>query len=103
MKVEIKPLLHQGQPLKSEVLKKSAPIVGRLQMAETKSKRLGRTVITANLFDTLQVARVEVTTPLIDARVVHIDDQGMRIVGTEVIGDRHFYQCWDVRLPGATF
>lgn len=91
MKVEVKQMLWQGQLLKSEALRKTASIVGRLHMVEAKSKRLGRTVTTASLFDAMQVGSIEVATPLIDARVVHIDDQGMRIIGTEVVGESHFY------------
>lgn len=101
MKVEIRQLLSHGKHLPATELKKAAPIIGQLRIGESKSKRLGRNVVTAMLYDPMQVGSVEVATPLIDASVTFIEGTSMRIVGTEVIGEGHYYQCWDVKVLGA--
>lgn len=101
MKVQVKQLLIQGKHLPSAELKKTAPIIGQLRIGESKSKRLGRNVLTAMLYDPMQVGSVEVATPLIDASVTFVEGVSMRLVGTEVIGEGHYYQCWDVKVLGA--
>lgn len=98
MQVKVKKVLRDGVHIPTKELKAAAPIIGDLRMGEFKSRRLGRAVISAIVYDTADIASKEAMEPLYDAQVTYIDGQIMRITGIEESGDRNTYQCWDVEI-----
>lgn len=98
MKVKVKKVLEGGKHLSTEDVKKSAPFIGLLRMGESKSRRLGRTVAVAALFDEKQVGSVEIIEPLQDAVVTAIDGKMMRIRGIEERAGVSSYQVWHVEV-----
>lgn len=98
MKATVRPINVRGRPLRSVDRKASKLFVGRLQFREERSNMLGRAFVQAELISLVDGQHGQVLPPLVDARVLHMDGNKLRVTGMEVVEEQQFYQTWDVEV-----
>jgi len=99
MKVEIQQINELGRALFTSERKSKAPKhQGELLLQEERVDYLGRSALVAALQDTRGGLREPIVPRLLDAQVIWVNDDRLRIRGWELVEDVQYNQCWDVKV-----
>lgn len=99
MKVEVQLINERGRPLfTGERKTKAARHAGELQLTQEPRPDYGRAAMVARLQDTRGGLREPIVPALVDAQVLWVKDDQIRIRGTEVVDGAEFTQAWDVKV-----
>lgn len=98
MRVEIRPMSRRGKVLKKAEREALPPARGKLKIFENRIHALGRTVRVAQVLSITADAEVELLPELLDAEVLWLDGDVVRIRGTELVENTAFGQTWHVRV-----
>lgn len=99
MKVEVQLINERGRPLFTGERKTKTPKhTGDLLLAQEHRPDYGRAALVAKLQDTRGGLRESIVPPLVDAQVLWVSGDQIRIRGTEVVDGTEFTQAWDVKV-----
>lgn len=98
MLVEVRPINVGGRPLPTSLRKKEPASRGKLQIVEDRNHRLGRVVLCATLIHATDGLNTEMLPELMDAQVIWMNDESMRVRGVEDVGGTMYAQTWDIKV-----
>jgi hypothetical protein len=98
MNVIVRPINVKGKPLKTSERRASKTYVGRLRIREDRLTFLNRAFTQAELLSNIDGQEAPVLPPLVDARVLWLDDAAMRMTGMEIVEGLQYYQTWDIEV-----
>lgn len=89
----IVPRRRLGVAIDKKELQRVTPIRGDIHIIEMKNEALGRTTISAWVFQSAPSAP-DILPPLLDVRITGMATLGMNLTGVEQIGDAFYSQSW---------
>lgn len=99
MRVEVQLVNELGRPLfTNERVTKAPKHTGDLQLAEERSNEYGRSTLVAGLQDTRGGIREPIVPALVDARVLWVKGNELRLRGTERIDGVEYAQAWVAKV-----
>lgn len=98
MRVKVRPLYKKGCLLPREVLNQLPPVVGELEVAEERDFELARPVLRARLLNTQKGTPHDLLPDLSDARLLHAQENKLRLTGFERVGSSNYAQTWAVEF-----
>jgi hypothetical protein len=98
MRVEIRPINLRGKPLKKAERDALAPARGKLKVFENRIHSLGRTVRVAQVVSATDGTETELLPELLDADVLWMEGDTIRVRGTELVDGTAFGQTWDIKV-----
>jgi len=98
MRVEVRPMSLQGKVLNKPEREALAPARGRLKLFENRIHALGRSVRVAQVLSITADAETALLPELLDAEVLFLDDDILRVRGIEMINGVAFGQTWHVTV-----
>lgn len=99
MKVQIQLINERGRPLfTGERKHKAAKHTGELVLAQEHRPDYGRAALVAQLQDTRGGLREPIVPSLVDAQVLWVKDDQIRIRGTELVDGAEYAQAWAVTM-----
>lgn len=93
----ITPRRHLGVALTKEAVRRAVPIKGDVHIDEKADQALGRSTLTATVFNT-SPSQPDKLPRLLDASVTGMGTLGLNITGIEQIGDAFYFQSWWCRF-----
>ncbi len=97
MRVRVRPINLRGQPLRKDERLEREVYEGRLALQEVRINDFGRALTRARVTDLLE-GNEKVMLELLDAVVIWIGEQSMRIRGFETVAGVQYGQTWDVEI-----
>jgi hypothetical protein len=98
MRVEVRPINQNGRPLGKAERQSSPPSRGRLKVAENRLHSFGRVVMCAKLVSATDGLETELLPELLDAELIWLDGETIRLRGVEQVGGALFGQTWDIKV-----
>lgn len=98
MRVEVRPMNVRGKVMRKAEREALPPARGKLKIFENRIHALGRTVRVAQVLSVTGDAEVELLPELLDAEVLWLDGDVVRIRGMELVDNTAFGQTWDIRV-----
>lgn len=98
MRVEIRRFNDRGRPLPAAQFKKQPACSGILRIFEDRLHYLERRVRRATLTHATDGLGTNLLPELIDAEVLRVDDNLMRVRGTELVEGAYYAQTWDIKV-----
>jgi len=98
MKVEIQLVNEKGCAIPTKQRAAMPRFRGVLHVCEARVQSLGRIVTTAELCSGTDKSSQPLVPALLDADVMFLRDQQMRIRGVELVNGIQYGQTWDVRV-----
>lgn len=101
MRAEIQTINLRGKPLPKGLRMSQGIFTGTLRIRENRLHDFGRVVTCATLTNPKDGLNTAILPDLIDAEIIWLADDGMRIRGIERVGDVFFAQTWDIKVLSA--
>jgi hypothetical protein len=98
MKVEVQRINEKGKALPTKEREKMPRYLGILQLFESKDTALRRSVQVAQLTSLVDHSKQAVLPPLVDAKVLSVRGDQIRISGAETVEGAQYVQTWDVKV-----
>ena len=98
MQVEVQRINEKGVALATKERQKMPRYKGKLELFETKDTARRRFVRVAQLVSIIDGAKPEVLPDLVDAKVLSVRNDQIRITGTETVDGVAYDQTWDVKV-----
>lgn len=98
MRVSVNPIFEMGRPVPAAKRKAPPESRGLLKFLERRIHALGRITKTANVVTMVDGMEQPVVPELVDAELIWVDDQKMRIRGLEVVEGVTYGQTWEVTV-----
>lgn len=98
MRVEVRPMNVRGKVLKAAERKALPATRGKLKVFENRIHSLGRTVRVAQVVSATDGTETELMPELLDADVLWVEGDAIRVRGTELVDGTAFGQTWDVKV-----
>lgn len=98
MKVEVQLVNEKGCPIPAKQRGAMERYRGTLHVREARVASLGRIVATAELFSDADKSRQALIPTLLDADVLFLLNNQMRIRGFELVNGVQYGQTWDVKV-----
>lgn len=98
MLVEVQKINEKGVALQTKEREQMPRYKGALQIFETKDTALRRFVRVAQLISIVDGAKPPVLPDLMDAQVLSVRKDQIRITGSEIVDGASYTQTWDVKV-----
>jgi hypothetical protein len=98
MNVIVRPINVRGKPMRTAERMASKMFAGVLQVREERNNLLGRAFTQAELVSPIDGQRGSLLPPLIDARILWLKKNEIRMTGMEVVEDMQYYQTWVIEV-----
>ena len=98
MRVEIRPMNVRGKTLRKAERTALPATRGILKVFENRIHGLGRTARVAQVISATDGVETELLPELLDAELIWLDGDVVRLRGTELVDGTAFGQTWDIKV-----
>lgn len=98
MKVEVHIINYRGRPLSRIERDKQPSVRGKLKLFENRLHAFNRSVRCAQVVSLTDGLDSSLLPELIDAELIWLDNDRMRLRGIEGVDGAYFAQTWDIRV-----